>query len=129
MNRSYRLKVENWIKTKTITEELLLICIARINPLIEEFAYKEKKYDYVDIEIDKSKDCYKYSGGGREYAEKKQFYSNIRNPMIDILIKNYQIPFEIIILKIKDIPENKLPTIKVCKQVHEVINSNTYLLE
>jgi hypothetical protein len=119
MNKSYRIKLEEWLKTNTLTEELLLICIARLNPLIQELVYKEKKFAHVD---------HVYGSGNAEHIKKKNFYSDIRKPMMDILLRDYHLPFDTIVLKAKEIQENKLPTLKVCQQVKEIIDNGTYIL-
>lgn len=111
--------MEGWINSNTLTMELLLICIAKLNPLITELAYKEKKYAHVDPI---------YGSGNTEHIQKKEYYSDIRKPMMDILLRDYHLSFDEIISKSKDIPENKLPTIKVCQQVKEIIDSGKYTL-
>lgn len=119
MNRSYRLKMEEWLNSNTLTEELLLICIAKLNPLIEDLAYKEKKYAHVD--------CI-YGSGNSEHIQKKLLYSGIRKPMMDVLLRDYHMSFDEVVARAKDIPEDKTPTMKVCQQVQGIINSGSYSL-
>lgn len=119
MNKSYRLKMEEWINTHTLTIELLLICLAKLSPLIKESAYKEKIYANVDIV---------YGSGSAEHTEKKLFFSDIRKPMMDVLLRDYKMSFDEITLRVEDIPENKIPTIKVCQRVQEIINDGQYLI-
>ncbi|MGB4660181.1 MAG: hypothetical protein WBI07_13450 [Mobilitalea sp.] len=120
MNQSYRLKMEDWINSNTLTAELLLICIAKLNPLIEDLVYKEKKYIHVNR---------LYGSGSVEHTQKKLIYSDIRKPMMDVLLRDYHMSFDTIVLKVKDIPEVKIPTIKVCQQVQEIIISGHYLID
>lgn len=125
MHRSYRLKIENCINTSTLTIELLLVCIAKLNPIIKDLSYKVKK----DANVDKVYgigNC--YSNSNAEHIQKKEFYSDIRKPMMDVLLRDYHISFDEIVTRTNEIPEIKIPTMKVCQQVQEIINSGNYTL-
>lgn len=126
MNRSHRLKIENWISTNTITVELLLICLAKLNPIIKSYAYKVK----IDANVSKtygSNSCYSYGNG--ENISKKEFYTNIRKPMMDVLLRDYHLTFDEILARVNEIPDIKIPTMKICQQVQGIINGGNYILE
>lgn len=119
MNRSYRLKIEKLISDNTVTMELLLICLAKLNPVIADLAYKEKRYAHCNT--------INYGSGNQEYIDKRLHYTEIRKPILDVLLRDYHMKFDDIKLKTAEISDIKIPTMKVCEQVSNMISEGMYM--
>ena len=65
-----------------------------------------------------------FGSGSHEHKEKRTHYSEIRDPMIKVLLRDYKLSFDDILKKASEIPEKKIPTIKVCEQVQNIILGN-----
>lgn len=44
MDRSYRIKLERWLSEKTLNQQLLVACVAKLNPKLSKLAWRAEKY-------------------------------------------------------------------------------------
>lgn len=116
MDRSYRLKMEQKLKDNVLTVEYVINCIAKFENTINQLAYKEKQYRYVDY----GSDNYKIR------LDEKIAY---RKPFIDFLMKECHMSLEDIKCAVSNVKEKNIPTKTVCDKVRDIIFSGEYWIE
>lgn len=108
MDRSYKLKMEERLKSNTLTKEYILNCVAKYEKKINHLAYKEKQYHYSNhkLELDKL----------IEY----------RQPFIDVLMRKYHMSLDDIKSALQTVKDKNIPTTAMCDRIRDMIIHGTY---
>ncbi len=116
MDRSYRVKMETKLNDNILTVEYVINCIAKYEDKINQLAYKEKQYRYVDC-------------GSDNYKIRLEEQIAYRQPFIDFLMKDCHMSLDDIKQSVANVKEKNIPTKKVCDQIREIIVSGVYWIE
>lgn len=114
MDRSYRLKMEEKLKSNTLTKEYILNCIAKHEKKINELAYKEKQYRASN-----------YNNHKLEMDKLIEY----RKPFVDVLMREYRVSLDDIKIALSDVKDKNIPTNAVCDQIRNIITNGGYFLE
>lgn len=119
----YRMRLEDKesLKNKKFTESLLFACLAACKPVINRYAYSEKKWANYDLD---------YVGNlGGSYRASRLEWMEYRKKIQSLLLSRY--PMKIIIQKTKSFlknNENEKATQKAVKEIVALIDSGDYQL-
>lgn len=116
MDRSYRLKMEQKLNDNVLTIEYVINCIAKFENTLNQLAYKEKQYRYVDY-------------GSDNYKIRLDEKIEYRKPFVDFLMKECHMSLDDIKNSVAKVKEKNIPTKKVCDQIREIILSGVYWIE
>lgn len=120
MDKSYKLKFENWMAAGELNQQLLIFCVAKFDARISRLTYDARKYknapDYFGIE-------------GRE-KEIEQL-TEYRSPFLSVLCKNFhmsigQIKDEVAATLADPKRSKNIPTHKEVDVVRELILSGQF---
>lgn len=119
MNRNQRLKIEQMLKNKEINKELLINCIAKINPKIEK----------ANTNIWKVKNCYKndlasFTAAKDEIKNHKEEFDrwiNYRKPILDLVMYGYKLSLNVVKQLVKEANKENLPTFKMIDTIRTMI--------
>lgn len=116
MDRSYRMKMEQKLNDNTLTIEYVINCVAKYENKINQLAYKEKQYRYVDC-------------GSDNYKIRLEEQIAYRKPFVNFLMKDCHMSLEDIKNAAENVKEKNIPTKAVCDKVRDIILSGVYLIE
>ena len=116
MDRSYRMKMEQKLNDNTLTIEYVINCVAKYENKINQLAYKEKQYRYVDC-------------GSDNYKIRLEEQIAYRKPFVNFLMKDCHMSLEDIKNAAENVKEKNIPTKVVCDKVRDIILSGVYLIE
>lgn len=116
MDRSYRLKMEQKLNDNTLTVEYVINCIAKYEDKINQLAYKEKQYRYVDY-------------GSDNYKIRLEESVTYRKPFVDFLMRDCHMSLDDIKHAVANVKEKNIPTKAICDKVRDVIISGVYWIE
>ena len=114
MDRRYRLKMEERLKSNTLTKEYLLNCIAKHEKGINDLAYKESQY---------RASCY------NNFKLELEKLIEYRKPFMDVLMKEYHMSLDDIKIALKDVKDKNISTAAVCDQIRNLVVKGCYFLE
>ena len=117
MNKCYRLKLEQMLKNQELSKELLISCIAKINPKIERvntYIYRTKNY-YSDGLTTAAKDELK------NHKEEFDRWINYRKPILDLVMYGYKLSLNVVKQLVKEADKNNLPTFKMIDTIRTMI--------
>ena len=117
MNKCYRLKLEEMIKKKKLNKELLIACIAKINPKIERvntYIYRIRNY-YSDGLTTAANDEIK------NHKEEFDKWIDYRKPILDLVMYGYKLSLNVVKQLVKEADKNNLPTFKMIDTIRTMI--------
>ena len=117
MNKCYRLKLEEMIKKKKLNKELLIACIAKINPKIERvntYIYRIRNY-YSDGLTTAAKDEIK------NHKEDFNRWIDYRKPILDLVMCGYKLSLDNLKELVKNTEKENLPTFKMIDTIRTMI--------
>ena len=117
MNKCYRLKLEEMIKNKKLSKDLLISCIAKINPKIERvntYIYRIKNY-YSDGLTTAAKDEIK------NHKEDFNRWIDYRKPILDLVMCGYKLSLDNLKELVKNTEKENLPTFKMIDTIRTMI--------
>ena len=118
MNKCYRLKLEEMIKNKKLSKDLLISCIAKINPKIERIntnIWKVKNYYKDDLNSFVAKDEIK------NHKEELNSWIEYRKPILDLVMCGYKLSLEKVKELVKNTDKENLPTFKTIDKIRDMI--------
>lgn len=117
MNRNQRLKIEQMLKNKELSKDLLIDCIAKINPKIERvntYIYRIKNY-YSDGLTTAAKDEIK------NHKKELNRWIEYRKPILDLVMQAYKLSLEKVKELVKNTDKENLPTFKMIDTIRTMI--------
>lgn len=123
MDRSYKIKLENWMTAKTVNKQLLISCLAAFDTRASQLAKTVEKYRYNSSYISISA----FTEANAKLEELIEF----RKPFLAVLHNNYELSLDEIkcliatTLKESTLKKN-IPTRQMIDQVQELLLSGYF---